>query len=48
MAIEEVKADMLHFDTAFAFKLDQLCHCQYCMTGFKQYIIENNYKDIVR
>ncbi len=41
VAIEDVKADSLHFDTAFAAKLDQLCHCQYCMKGFRQYITEN-------
>ena len=40
VAIEDVKADILHFDAAFASKIDQLCHCEYCLEGFKKFITE--------
>ncbi len=38
VAVNEVKADVIHFDHAFCFRHDQLCHCKYCMAGFAEFV----------
>ncbi len=38
VAIEEVKADVIHFDTSFSFYVDQLCHCKYCLKAFREFL----------
>jgi len=38
VAIEEVQADVLHFDQPFSFYHDQLCHCEYCLAAFHRFI----------
>ncbi len=38
IAIEEVQADVLHFDTAFASRVDNICHCQFCLKGFREFL----------
>ncbi|MDD5704755.1 MAG: hypothetical protein PHR35_02440 [Kiritimatiellae bacterium] len=41
IAIERVKADILHFDNAFVSGYhDTLCHCSFCQEGFQKYLAE--------
>ncbi len=42
IAIEEVDADVLHFDHSWSFVQDRLCHCKYCVEGFHRYLCEGN------
>ena len=47
VAIESLKADLIHFDSAFCCYHDQLCHCKYCLAAFEKYL-RNNIPDIVK
>ena len=38
IAVEQVKADVLHFDGSFAFYHDQLCHCEDCLRLFREFL----------
>ena len=40
VAIEHVKADVLHLDSGFAFSHDQLCHCPHCIDAFRKFVRE--------
>ncbi len=40
VAVQEVKADVLHFDNGFSFLQDHLCHCENCLAGFRRYVRE--------
>lgn len=40
VAIEEVEADVLHFDTSWSAHHHLLCHCEYCIEGFGKYLRE--------
>jgi hypothetical protein len=42
VAIQEVQADVLHFDQAWASIFHQSCHCPYCVEGFHRSIREKN------
>lgn len=42
IAIEEVGADVLHFDQSWSFVHDRLCHCRHCVDGFHRYLQEKN------
>ena len=37
-AVEQVKANLLHIDSAFTFYHDQLCRCEYCQRKFCEFI----------
>lgn len=41
IAIEHVKADILHFDNPFNSGYhDKLCHCEFCLDGFRKFLAE--------
>ena len=40
VAVEEVQADVLHFDNGFSFYHDQLCHCDFCLAQFRRFIAD--------
>jgi len=40
VAIEELNADVLHFDWPFCFYHDHLCQCEHCLAGFSEFVRE--------
>ncbi|MFA6290767.1 MAG: hypothetical protein WC637_03240, partial [Victivallales bacterium] len=42
VAIEEVGADVIHFDMSWSFVQDRLCHCSHCADGFHRFLRELN------
>ena len=40
VAVQDVEADILHFDHSFSAAHDRLCHCPYCIDGFHRFVAD--------